>query len=75
MTQKVLANKILDAGSAEKKSVVGNAYNYVKTMANDDMEKLEEKTGLPKWAVIALAVISALVIFCILFCICKKCIW
>lgn len=58
----------------QKKSVVENAYKYVKTMANDDMAKLEEKTGLPQWAVIALAVISALVIFCILFCVCKKCI-
>ena len=68
----------LDAGSADRRSggsVVTNTLNYVKTMANDDMQKLEDKTGLPQWAVIALAVISALVIFCILFCVCKKCIW
>lgn len=61
-----------------KKSVsdnVAKVTSYAKTMANEEMEKLEEVTGLPKWAVIALAVISALVAFCILFCICKKCIW
>merc|ERR1712227_1048645 len=60
-----------------KKSVSANVAkvtSYAKTMANEEMEKLEEVTGLPKWAVIALAVISALVAFCILFCICKKCI-
>jgi hypothetical protein len=40
-----------------------------------ETEKIQEATGLPQWAVIALAVITAIVAFCILICVCKKCIW
>jgi len=60
--------------SVPQKKSFGQEAKYVASIANKDMEMLGEATGLPKWAVIALAVISALVIFCILFCICKKCI-
>lgn len=35
--------------------------------------EIAEETNLPPWAVMGIGVISSLVVLCILFCICKKC--
>ena len=37
--------------------------------------EIAEETNLPPWAVMGIGVISSLVVLCILFCICKKCLW
>ncbi|CAG5098639.1 Oidioi.mRNA.OKI2018_I69.XSR.g15847.t1.cds [Oikopleura dioica] len=47
---------------------------YSEELLNKETEKIQEATGLPQWAVIALAVITAIVTFCLLICVCKKCI-
>ena len=38
-------------------------------------DEVAEETNLPPWAVMGIGVITSLVALCILFCICKKCLW
>ena len=63
----VIKQKVVD----ETKVVGKKLGTEVKLLSNE----IAEETNLPPWAVMGIGVITSLVVLCILFCICKKCLW
>lgn len=61
----VIKQKVVD----ETKVVGKKLGTEVKLLSNE----IAEETNLPPWAVMGIGVITSLVVLCILFCICKKC--